>query len=72
MPDKEWFTQKEISDNLGVPYPKVQAAVRALRRMNVIMTTPDPRDERYTLVHQSAIAKISEYLRLNVKPGDIA
>jgi|GEM_PF-3519151 len=72
MPEKEWYTQKEIADNLGINLAKVQGAVRALRRMNAIMTTTDPRDERFTLVHHSGIDQVSIYLRLNVQPGDIA
>ncbi|MBA3822796.1 MAG: hypothetical protein H0X24_02685 [Ktedonobacterales bacterium] len=65
MPDKEWYTQKEIADMLGVDIKKVWPAVATLRRTGVIRTAEDPQDERVMLVHASAIDAIKRALRVS-------
>lgn len=64
-PTKEWLTQKEIADMLGVDVRKLYPKVNALRRVGVIQTKPDPDDERAILVHASAIEAIKKALRLD-------
>jgi DNA-binding MarR family transcriptional regulator len=62
---QEWYTTKEIADMYGVTVRDVQEAVRTLRRAGVISTTPNPKDERQVLVHQSGLDAVKRALLIN-------
>jgi DNA-binding MarR family transcriptional regulator len=66
---KEWLTFKELADMLGTSERKISESVKTLRRVGLVETTPDPRDERYTLVKASGIPAIKKALNLG---SDIA
>lgn len=66
MPDKEWFTQREIAEMLGIGVRKLYPIVMTLRRAGTIATTPDPRDERAVLIHRDGIEIIRRALRLDI------
>lgn len=59
---QEWLTMKDIADMLGTDVRAVQAAVRTLRRAGVIRTTPNPKDERQVLVHNSGLEAVKRAL----------
>lgn len=62
MADKEWYTQQEIADELGVGLDRVRATVSTLTKAGVIKTQRDTRDSRYVLVHSSSIPIIKQTL----------
>ena len=62
---KEWFTVQEVAEQLGTTDRKVQDAVRHLRRVGLVKTMPDPRDERYNLIHSSGVDAIKKALNLD-------
>lgn len=66
---KEWLTIREIADLLGTNERKVLDAVRTLRRVGLVQTTPDPRDERFTLVHHSGLDAIKKALNIDTRPN---
>lgn len=64
MADKEWLTQSEIAEMLNVPIRKVYDATAALRKINAIRTTPDPKDFRVTLINAADLDIIKQFLRI--------
>lgn len=62
MPEKEWYTQQEIADEIGVTLDRVRAIVSTLSKAGVIKTQRDARDARYVLVHQSSVPIIKQTL----------
>jgi DNA-binding MarR family transcriptional regulator len=62
MPEKEWYTQQEIADELSVGLDRVRATVSTLSKAGVIKTQRAPRDSRYVLVHSSSIQVIKQTL----------
>jgi DNA-binding MarR family transcriptional regulator len=62
MPDKEWYTQQEIADMIGVGLDRVRTTVSTLSKAGVVKTQRDPRDSRYVLVHTSGIQVIKQTL----------
>lgn len=50
-----WLTQEEISKTLGVPIDRVRNVVPGLAKAGVIQTMRNPLDNRYVLVHESAL-----------------
>jgi DNA-binding MarR family transcriptional regulator len=65
----EWLTIKEIAELIGTTERKVTDTVRTLRRLGLVQTTPDPRDERFTLVHNSGLDAIKRALNIGVQPS---
>jgi DNA-binding MarR family transcriptional regulator len=65
MPEKEWYTQREIAEMLGIEVRKLYPVVMTLRRAGTIATTPDPRDERAILIHRDGIEIVRRALRLD-------
>jgi DNA-binding MarR family transcriptional regulator len=61
---KEWLSQKEIAEMLGVNVRKLYPKVSILRHAGVIQTLPDPHDDRAILVHSSALDSLKRALRL--------
>jgi DNA-binding MarR family transcriptional regulator len=55
MADIKWYTQKEIADMLSMPLPKLYPRVSALRKAGVIITKPDPDDDRVLLISSESL-----------------
>jgi DNA-binding MarR family transcriptional regulator len=66
---KEWLTQKEIAEMLGIETKKLYPTVATLRRTGQIQTMPAPGDERVLLVHNSALPVIRRALNLDSESG---
>ena len=62
---QEWLSLKDIADMLSADVRAVQAAVRTLRRAGVIRTTPNPKDERQILVHNSGLDAVKRSLLID-------
>lgn len=62
MPDKEWYTQRELATMFEINIKQLYSVVSALRKLSIIRTTPDPRDSRTILVHVSSIDTIKRAL----------
>jgi DNA-binding MarR family transcriptional regulator len=60
MPDKEWYTQQEIAEMLGVTLDRVRSAVTVLDNAKIIRTARDPKDRRYIVVHTDSIDKLKQ------------
>ena len=52
---KEWLTQKEIADMLGVALSKLYPRISGLRRAGVIETKNDPADDRVVLINVKSL-----------------
>jgi DNA-binding MarR family transcriptional regulator len=66
---KEWLTQKEIAEMLGIETKKLYPTIATLRRTGQIQTTPAPGDELVILVHHSALPLIRRALNLDAETG---
>lgn len=62
---KEWLTIEEVAEMLNTTPRKVTDAVRTLRRVGLVQTTPNPRDERFILIHHSGIEAIKKALNID-------
>jgi len=62
MVDKEWYTQQEIADMLGVALDKVRSAVTTLENTGAIRTSRDPKDRRYIIVHTGSLETVKKAL----------
>jgi DNA-binding MarR family transcriptional regulator len=61
---KEWYTQAEIAEMLGVELRKLYPRVNALRSGGFIQWKVDPSDQRSILIHVSSIDAIRKAMRL--------
>jgi len=55
MAPTRWLTQKEIAEMLNVPLSKLYPRVSALRKAGVIVTKPDPDDDRQILISSEGL-----------------
>jgi DNA-binding MarR family transcriptional regulator len=55
MAEAKWLTQKEIAEMLDVPLSKLYPRISALRKAGVIVTRPDPDDDRQILVSRDSL-----------------
>jgi DNA-binding MarR family transcriptional regulator len=62
VPDKEWYTQRELAEMFGIHIKQLYNVVSALRKLAIIRTTPDPRDSRTILIHASSVDTIKRAL----------
>lgn len=62
---KEWLTIEEIAEMLNTTPRKVSDAVRTLRRVGLVQTTPNPRDERFILIHHQGLDAIKKALNID-------
>jgi len=61
MPEqKEWYSQREIADKLGIPVRKLYGKVNALRTAGAIRWIEDPTDQRAILIHEDSIDLIAK------------
>jgi DNA-binding MarR family transcriptional regulator len=60
MPDKEWYTQQEIAEMLGVALERVRATVTALDNAKIIKTARDPKDRRYIVVSAGSLDTLKQ------------
>ena len=64
MPEnKEWYTQKEIADQLGIPVRSLYGKINTLRTAGVIQWKEDPNDQRAILVHRDSIPLIANTVK---------
>lgn len=59
---KEWLTQEEVANDIGVDIDKVRALVNALARAGVVKTQRNPKDQRYILIHKDSVPVIQNAL----------
>ncbi|MBA2679031.1 MAG: hypothetical protein H0U76_11630 [Ktedonobacteraceae bacterium] len=59
---KEWLTQEEVANDMGVDVDKVRALVNALSRAGVVKTQRNPLDQRYVLIHKDSVSTIRNAL----------
>ncbi len=63
--NKEWLTQSEIAEILGVELRKLYPRVNALRSGGFITWKIDPNDQRSVLIHRDSLDAIKRAMRLN-------
>jgi len=50
-----WLTQEEVASKLNVPIDRVRNVVPGLAKAGVIQTMRNPLDNRFVLIHESAV-----------------
>jgi DNA-binding MarR family transcriptional regulator len=65
MTQKEWLTQREIAEMLGVELDKLYPRVNALKNAGVIKWKQNPDDQRSILIHVSSIEAIKKAMLIS-------
>lgn len=58
MAEKEWYTLQELVEMFKLPYPRIRAAVFALRNAGTIKWRDNPTDARVLEIHKDSISSV--------------
>ncbi|MBA2676832.1 MAG: hypothetical protein H0U76_00300 [Ktedonobacteraceae bacterium] len=63
--NKEWYTQKEIAEQMEISVRKIYGKVSALRTSGVLKWKEDPSDQRAILIHRDSVETIVNAVKGN-------